>query len=175
MGGHYLCWWREYLADDAHLATSRCGPAASLGVQERDGPCGISAGAICWFQSGHSDSTSFYNPRKWKYINVRGLGLIRGIHCPHYNSETRGIPRRKQFRNMIQRIGGLGIAIENNCAIAFLDDRFYKVYSSKKHSRAYRVYRSGGKVIAKQIPQEKQATPIASLERRSEAHAGSDS
>jgi len=136
---------------------------------------GISAGAICWFQSGHSDSMSFYHPRKWKYINVRGLGLIRGIHCPHYNSETRGIPRRKQFRNMIQRIGGLGIAIENNCAIAFLDDRFYKVYSSKKHSRAYRVYRSGGKVIAKQIPQEKEATPIASLERRSEAHAGSDS
>ena len=136
---------------------------------------GISAGAICWFQSGHSDSMSFYHPRKWKYINVRGLGLIRGIHCPHYNSETRGIPRRKQFRDMIRRIGGLGIAIENNCAIAFLDDRFYKVYSSKKHSRAYRVYRSGGKVIAKQIPQEKEATPIASLERRSEAHAGSDS
>src|ERR1700756_6648 len=32
---------------------------------------GISAGSICWFDSGHSDSMSFYNPRKWKYINVR--------------------------------------------------------------------------------------------------------
>jgi dipeptidase E len=50
---------------------------------------GISAGSICWFDSGHSDSMSFYNPRKWKYINVRGIGLIHGIHCPHYNSMTR--------------------------------------------------------------------------------------
>ncbi len=41
--------------------------------------CGISAGSICWFDSGHSDSMSFYNPRKWKYINVKGLGLIQGI------------------------------------------------------------------------------------------------
>jgi dipeptidase E len=46
---------------------------------------GISAGAICWFDSGHSDSMSFYNPRKWKYINVRGLGLVQGMFCPHYN------------------------------------------------------------------------------------------
>jgi dipeptidase E len=124
---------------------------------------GISAGAICWFDSGHSDSMSFYNSRKWKYINVRGLGLIKGIHCPHYNSETLGIPRRKQFREMIRKTGGTGIAMENNCAIAFLDDRFYKVLSSKKNSRAYRVYKSGGKVVAKQIRQEKNAAPVTSL------------
>lgn len=43
---------------------------------------GISAGAICWFDSGDSDSMSFYNPQKWNYINVKGLGLIQGIHCP---------------------------------------------------------------------------------------------
>jgi dipeptidase E len=40
---------------------------------------GISAGAICWFDSGHSDSMSFYSPRGWNYINVRvcvpGLGV----------------------------------------------------------------------------------------------------
>jgi dipeptidase E len=52
--------------------------------------CGISAGSICWFDSGHSDSMSFYSPKNWKYTNVRGLGLIRGIHCPHYNGTTRG-------------------------------------------------------------------------------------
>ena len=128
---------------------------------------GISAGAICWFDSGHSDSMSFYNPRKWKYINVRGLGLIKGIHCPHYNSETRGIPRRTQFQEMIRKTGGTGIAIENNCAIAFIDDRFYRVFNSKRNSRAYRVYRSGGKVIAKQIHQEKEAAPVAPLSHRS--------
>jgi dipeptidase E len=117
---------------------------------------GISAGAICWFDSGHSDSMSFYNPRKWKYINVRGLGLIRGIHCPHYNSMTLGIPRRKHFRDMIRKTGGIGIAIENNCAIEFIDGQFYRVLTSKANSRAYKVYKSGGEVLAKQIRQQKQ-------------------
>jgi dipeptidase E len=112
---------------------------------------GISAGSICWFDSGHSDSMSFYNPRKWKYINVKGLGLIHGIHCPHYNGMTLGIPRRKHFRDMIWRTGGMGIAIENNCAIVFMDGQLYKVIRSKSYARAYRVYKSGGEVVAEQI------------------------
>ncbi len=126
---------------------------------------GISAGAICWFDSGHSDSMSFYNPQKWKYINVKGLGLISGINCPHYNGMTRGIPRRKHFRDMIRKIGGIGIALENNCAIEFIDGRFYKVISSKSYSRAYRVYKYGGEVVAEQIRQQKHLAPVESLTR----------
>jgi dipeptidase E len=126
---------------------------------------GISAGAICWFDSGHSDSMSFYSPKRWKYINVRGLGLIKGIHCPHYNSMTRGIPRRRHFRHMIRKSGGIGIAIENNCAIEFIDGRFYKVIASKNYSRAYRIYKAGGEVITEQIRREKQLAPVESLSR----------
>ncbi|MGA8212408.1 MAG: peptidase E [Candidatus Sulfotelmatobacter sp.] len=126
---------------------------------------GISAGSICWFDSGHSDSMSFYNPRSWKYINVKGLGLISGIHCPHYNGMTRGIPRRRHFRDMIRKTGGIGIALENNCAIEFIDGRFYKVISSKSYSRAYRVYKCGGEVVAEQIRQQKQLAPLESLSR----------
>ena len=37
---------------------------------------------------------------------------------------------------------------------------------SKPHSRAYRVYKSGGKVVVEQIRQEKQLAPIESLARR---------
>src|SRR5580698_361231 len=125
--------------------------------------CGVSAGSICWFDSGHSDSMSFYNPRKWKYINVRGTGLIEGTHCPHYNSTTLGVPRRKDFQKLIRKIGGIGIAIDNNCAIEFIDGRFYKVISSRKNSRAYRVYKRGGEVIAEQIRQRKQLMPVESL------------
>jgi dipeptidase E len=124
---------------------------------------GISAGSICWFDSGHSDSMSFYNPRKWTYINVKGLGIIAGTHCPHYNSMTLGVPRRKHFRAMIRKTGGIGIAIENNCAIEFIDGRFYRVISSKSYARAYRVYKSGGEVIAEQIHQKKQLAPIEFL------------
>jgi hypothetical protein len=39
---------------------------------------------------------------------------------------------------MIGRIGGMGIAIENNCALEFIDGRFYKVIASKSYARAYR-------------------------------------
>jgi dipeptidase E len=124
---------------------------------------GISAGAICWFDSGHSDSMSFYNPRNWKYINVKGLGLIKGVHCPHYSSMTRGVPRRKGFQEMIRRIGGFGIALENNCAIEFIHGRFFRVIKSKVNARAYRVRKSGGIIAAEQIPQQDGLLPIDCL------------
>lgn len=94
---------------------------------------------------------------------MRGLGLLKGIHCPHYNGRTRGIPRRKHFRDTIRKIGGVGIAIENNCAIEFTDGRFYRVISSKKNARAYKVYKQGGEVVARQIPQTREAAPLKQL------------
>src|SRR5580658_7366372 len=117
---------------------------------------GISAGAICWFDSGHSDSMSFSNPRNWNYINVRGLGFVKGVSCPHYNGRTRGVPRRKDFRDMIRRTGGIGLAVENNCAIEFIDGRFYRVITSKDYARAYRLYKDGGQVFTERIRQHKQ-------------------
>jgi dipeptidase E len=133
---------------------------------------GISAGAICWFESGHSDSMSFYNPRKWKYINVKGLGLIKGIHCPHYNSITLGIPRRRHFRDMIRKTGGIGIAIENNCAIEFIDRRFYRVIVSRDYARAYRVCKRGGKVVSEQIPRQDRLVPLNSLFAKGKSPSG---
>ena len=127
--------------------------------------CGISAGAICWFDSGHSDSMSFYNPKDWKYVNVRGLGLVPGIHCPHYNSRTLGIPRRAHFREMIGKIGGIGIALENNCAIEVLDGKLYRIITSNSYAGAYRVFRRGGRVVAERICQEKRWAPIRMLYR----------
>ncbi|HWZ31259.1 MAG TPA: peptidase E [Bryobacteraceae bacterium] len=126
---------------------------------------GISAGSICWFESGHSDSMSFYNPRRWKYINVRGLGFIKGIHCPHYNSMTRGVPRRKHFREMIRKTGGIGIAIENNCAIVFVDGRFYRVITSKSYTRAYRVRKNGREVVSERIRHEGMLAHLSGMRR----------
>jgi dipeptidase E len=45
---------------------------------------GISAGAICWFDSGHSHSISFYNPQEWDYI-----GLHKSETLPAHDSEDR--------------------------------------------------------------------------------------
>ncbi len=124
---------------------------------------GSSAGSICWFDSGHSDSMSFYNPKKWKYINVKGLGLIKGIHCPHYNGMTGGVPRRREFREMMRKIGGLGIAIENGCAIEFIDGRFYRVIASRRNAHAYIVVKRGDKVVSQEIRQMQKLAPIESL------------
>lgn len=127
--------------------------------------CGKSAGSICWFESGHSDSMSFYNPKRWKYINVSGLSFIKGIHCPHYDSETLGVPRKKHFQAMINRTGGMGIAIDNNCAIEFIEDKF-RVIPSKKNAKAFRVYKKSDKVVSEEITTKKELTPIATLFER---------
>lgn len=94
---------------------------------------------------------SFYNPRKWKYINVRGLGIIPGINCPHYNGRTLGVPRRKNFQDLIRKTGGMGIAIDNHCAIEFRDGGIFKVLASKSRAKAYRVFTRQRKVVEEQI------------------------
>ena len=94
------------------------------------------------------------------------MGLVKGIHCPHYNSMTRGIPRRKHFREMIGKTGKMGIAVENNCGIEFIDGRFYRVITSRSYAKAYRVHRKSGKVVAERIAQAKRLTPVESLYRR---------
>ena len=66
---------------------------------------------------------------------------------------------------MIQKIGGMGIAIDENCAIEFLDDK-YKVITSKKSAKAFRVYKKNGKVISKEIEQKNGLMPIATLYER---------
>ncbi len=124
--------------------------------------CGISAGSICWFESGHSDSMSFYNSKKWKYIKVRGIGFLKGMNCPHYNSETLGVPRKEHFRNMIEKTGGMGIAIDDNCAIEFIDDT-YRVITSNKHAKAYRVFRQNRKVVSSQVQESKEFRPVKEL------------
>ena len=112
--------------------------------------CGVSAGSICWYESGHSDSMSYYNPNHWDYINVKGLGFIKGIHCPHYDSATLGVKRKSKFQNMMQKIDGFGIAIQDNCAIEYINDKF-RVLTSKPHAKAFKVYKQHGTIIETEI------------------------
>ncbi|MCB9230880.1 MAG: peptidase E [Bacteroidia bacterium] len=127
--------------------------------------CGMSAGSICWFDSGHSDSRSFRNSENWKYIRVSGLGFIQGIHCPHYDGHTLDLPRREHFSQMMQKTTQMGIAIDNNCAIIFMDDQ-YKVINSKDKASAWRVFKQNGKVVTRQIAQNDQFSPVTELYER---------
>jgi dipeptidase E len=123
---------------------------------------GISAGGICWFEAGHSDSMSFYNPKSWEYIKVSGLGLIKGIHCPHFDSATKRKPRRKSFMEFMKKYSGMGIAIDNSCAVEFVGNK-YRVISAKRGAKAYKVYKAKGRVKIEEIKIKKAYNPISEL------------
>ena len=119
---------------------------------------GISAGAICWFRYGHSDSFSFYNPENWDYIRVRGLGFVDLIFCPHYDVEERD----KHFEKMMSEYGGVGIALDDNVALEVVDDRF-KIIASKKGSGAYRVYKKQGELTTETLKQHSKLRQLTTL------------
>lgn len=124
--------------------------------------CGISAGAICWFEYGHSDSMSFHYPDNWDYIRVKGTGLLKGLLCPHYDGQTRSIKRKKSFSRMIEKVGGLGIAIDNHAAIIFHNDSF-RIINSKKDSKAHKLFKKDGKIISIPIKTQKEFSPLKTL------------
>ena len=112
--------------------------------------CGGSAGAICWFDGGHSDSM---DPRSfkrhklaqdaptpteadvtgWEYIRVPGLGIVPGLCCPHYDrTQSNGVPRAIDFqRMMLRHPGETGIAIDHFAALV-IDGGDYRVVSANE-------------------------------------------
>lgn len=127
--------------------------------------CGVSAGAICWFERGHSDSMSFYRPDDWRYIAVTGMGLLRGLACPHYNGDTAGVPRRQDFHDMMKRKRGDGVAIDNDCAVAFTSDG-YRVIAASPGAGAYSLHVEHGEVIERRLPVSSDYRPIETLYER---------
>ena len=130
--------------------------------------CGVSAGAICWFESGHSDSMWYYDPHAWAYIKVKGLGLVPGTFCPHYNGSTGRVPRRKRFAEMIRKSGGFGIGVENDCAIEIIDGQYYKIVSGIR-ARAFKLYKIGSELTIEEIPRKNELTPLSNLYRQTPA------
>ncbi len=120
--------------------------------------CGLSAGALCWFQFGHSDSMSFYHPDDWDYIRVKCLGILPFTGCPHYDGEGRD----QSFQAMIARDGGIGIAIDD-CAAFEVDGDRYRILSARDSAGAYRVERIRGQVVQIPIPVSPELQPLASL------------
>ena len=100
--------------------------------------CGISAGAICWCAYGNSDSRQFKNS-KAPLIKVRGLGFIDVLLCPHYHSKKYDKGRRDSLKVMMQKTSVVALAIDDFCAVAFIDDQ-YKILRSKQNASAYKVY-----------------------------------
>ena len=80
--------------------------------------CGVSAGAICWFEQGITDSWA-------SNLNVMDcLGFLPEMACPHYQEEK---DRRPDVHKMLkQGKCGPGWAIDGGAAIHFNNGKYYK-------------------------------------------------
>ena len=95
---------------------------------------GVSAGAICWFRYGNSDS------RK-EYIRLKCLGFFPLLLCPHYNVEKK---RKPSLKKMMKNTPGMAIALDNCSALEIIGDKV-RVITSKNNANAYKVYWKKGK------------------------------
>jgi len=113
--------------------------------------CGLSAGAICWFESGVSDSRRFFKPENpnWKPILVKGLGLLPGVCCPHYDVE--GGWRVPACEELLRHHPSRQvIALENLCALHVVNGKQYKVFSYDNR-KGYLLSRPAGLPVSRQI------------------------
>lgn len=109
---------------------------------------GLSAGSICWFRYGNSDSARFGKNKKANMMRVRGLNFIPALHCPHYDIEK---GRKRSLREMMKKNSGVAIALDNCAAIEIIGDE-YRIIRSKKTANAYRIYWINGKYFKQLIP-----------------------
>jgi len=119
---------------------------------------GLSAGAICWFRWGNSDSRRFTNPDA-DLIRVTGLGLINALYCPHYNVEK---DRKPDLKKLMYKVSGIAIAVDNCCAVEVIDDK-YRIISSKPSANAYKVCWSKGQFFEEIIEKKNEFEPLTEL------------
>lgn len=104
---------------------------------------GVSAGAICWFQQGVTDSWAD------RLRPLDGLGLLSGSCCPHYDGE---VERRPAYHHLIEtRAVAPGYAIEDGVAAHFKDGRLARVVTKKVGSSAYEVSVVGGRASERRL------------------------
>jgi len=97
--------------------------------------CGSSAGSICWFAEGVTDST------EGDLLPIDCLGFLRGSNCPHYDGEA---ARRPTYQRLVAS-GALqaGYAADDGVGLHYRDDELHGVVSSRPGSTAYRVEPDG--------------------------------
>lgn len=106
--------------------------------------CGISAGGMCWFDGGITDSFAMpFHP-----LND-GLGFLPGAFCPHYDGERK---RWDVLRRELARGFPSTIACDDGAAVFFSGRKLIEAVSSRRGARAYRVALRAGKIVESEIP-----------------------
>jgi dipeptidase E len=101
--------------------------------------CGISAGAICWFEQAISDSVV-----EGELHPLRCLGFLTGTAAPHYDDPGR---RETFHRCLLAGEVSAGYGIDNSAALHFDGTRLVNVVTSRPGAAAYRVELANGEVV----------------------------
>jgi len=102
---------------------------------------GVSAGAICWFQNGITDSWA----SSLKIMPC--LNFIKGTCCPHYDEEPERRPAVKKLllSNKIKDV----FAVDGGAALHIKDEKIFKSVVFKKEKSSYFVSCEGKKINEK--------------------------
>lgn len=124
-----LAVWREWGFDQVMREAWQQGVAL----------CGFSAGAICWFEGGPTDSIP------GALTPIKCLGFLEGSACPHYDSQP---ARRPAYQEMVAT-GKLsaGYAADETVGLHFTDGILTRIVSTRRSARAYRVEGAQGYAI----------------------------
>ncbi|MFN8059883.1 MAG: peptidase E [Vicinamibacterales bacterium] len=100
---------------------------------------GASAGSLCWFEEGTSDS------RPKTLSTVRCLGFLAGSHSPHYDRE----PGRRPLYQKLIGSGEMkpGYACDNDAGLYFEGTAVKRVVSTRADAKVYYVSVVDGKVV----------------------------
>ena len=97
---------------------------------------GVSAGALCWFEGGTTDSFG----QELRPFTA-GLAMLGGSYCPHYSSE----PGRRPLYQSLVGDGSLppGIACDDGTAAHFADEALAEIVADRPGQHGYRVAPAG--------------------------------
>ncbi|MDJ0635534.1 MAG: peptidase E [Xenococcaceae cyanobacterium MO_188.B29] len=100
--------------------------------------CGVSAGSICWFDRGVSDSIPGTR------ISLKCLGFLPYSNCPHYNWDA----YKTGYHTLLSE--GLidsGYAADDGAALHFIADRLTNIVSSHPEAKAYHLEKKNGEIV----------------------------
>jgi peptidase E len=101
---------------------------------------GSSAGGICWFEGGTTDS---FGAKLRPFTD--GMGMLPGSFCPHYNSEAE---RRPLYHRLVAE-GALppGLACDDGVGAHYIDDTLTEIVADRPEGGAYRVGPDGSGAV----------------------------
>ena len=104
---------------------------------------GVSAGAICWFTNGITDSFKDHQSI------LSCLNFVNGICCPHYDEEPERIP----YVEKILKNNEINIcyAIEGFCALHLINDDVKYSINFRKENKCYEVTYKNYKIMHNHI------------------------